>query len=137
MKKVKRLTYSKAKKQAWQSFSKYIRQRDSDKNGNISCYTCGRISSFKKMQAGHFLIGRHNAVLFDERGCHAQCKYCNLILKGNIQEYYPRMLKDYGQKTIHELQDLDKQPKKYTVNELEEIRDFYKKKLEELNEKQN
>lgn len=97
-------SYSKAKKIAWDAFSKFIRLRD-DLNG---CFTCPARKPWKQMQAGHFIPGRHNSVLFDERNCHSQCPSCNVFLHGNMIEYYPRMLEKYGQKVIDELRLRDK-----------------------------
>jgi DNA repair exonuclease SbcCD ATPase subunit len=45
--------------------------------------------------------------LFDERNCHAQCYGCNVMKKGNMVKYYKFMLKQYGQKVIDELEELD------------------------------
>lgn len=55
------------------------------------------------MQAGHFVPGRGNGVLLDERGVHPQCYRCNCILHGNLIEYYPFMVRTYGQEVVDEL----------------------------------
>lgn len=65
------------KKKAWDAFSRYIRTRDclkstGDRNRG-ACVTCGRVFDFKKLQAGHFIPGRVNSILFDEQCVHAQC----------------------------------------------------------------
>lgn len=118
----KTLTYSKAKEQAWDIFSIYIRLRDEEQG----CFTCPVQKPWKEMQAGHFISGRHNSVLFDERNCHSQCVRCNVFLKGNMIEYYPRMLAVYGQATISELKMLDKRTVQLKVYELVAIREQYK-----------
>ena len=132
VKKPKKLTYSKSKKAAWDAFSKYIRLRDcTDGVGDQafgSCFTCGRRYEFKKLQAGHFLNGRHNSILFDERGTHAQCKYCNIILKGNQVKYTLKMQEIYGQKVIDELIKLDTETRKYKIFELVLIKETYEQK---------
>ena len=58
---------SKLKKKLWTLFSKYIRLRDSDYRGICSCCTCGIKKHYKEMQAGHFLPGRRNSILFLHR----------------------------------------------------------------------
>ena len=104
LKKPKKITYAKAKRKARDAFSKYIRLRDEVQG----CFTCGVVKPYKQMQAGHWIPGRHNSILFDERGCHAQCYHCNIGLKGNPVVYYDRMLKDYGVEVCNELKRIDK-----------------------------
>lgn len=104
LKKPKKITYAKAKRKAWDAFSKYIRLRDEVQG----CFTCGVVKPYKQMQAGHWIPGRHNSILFDERGYHAQCYHCNIGLKGNPVVYYDRMLKDYGVEVCNELKRIDK-----------------------------
>lgn len=65
------------KKKAWQAFSAYIRQRDADENGIVKCCTCPSKKHWREVDAGHFTAGRNNAVLYDERIVHGQCKSCN------------------------------------------------------------
>ena len=127
------------KKKAWDEFSKYIRLRDALKTtgtkDTVICYTCKKpypAFGVGCVQAGHFVPGRGNSILFDERGVHAQCWNCNTTLKGNWPEYMRYMMADYGQKVVDELLHLKKQVKKYTPSDLEELRDLYKRKYEEL-----
>jgi hypothetical protein len=126
-----------AKKRAWTAFSKYIRLRDSilttgDPKRCI-CVTCGKEypnGSFRSIQAGHFISGRHSAILFEETCCHGQCYNCNIILKGNSGAYTRYMKKRYGQKEIDRLLALDETTKNYTVCELLEIEKDFKLKIE-------
>ena len=118
---MKKITKTIAKKRAWKAFSLYIRMRDQ------RCVTCG-VSEF--LQAGHFIVGRHNSVLFDERNCHAQCYGCNVGRKGNIVEYYPFMVTTYGQNVIDELKLLDKKLVQYKAQDYLDIEEKYKSKLD-------
>lgn len=121
---MKKMSLSKAKARAWKAFSLYIRTAGG-KLDTVSCITCGRINSYKKMQAGHFVPGRHNAVLFDERGVHPQCYTCNVVLGGNGVKYYKWMLQNYGQKVIDDLERLDNTTVKYSVQDLLDIEKKY------------
>ncbi len=80
----------------WPTFSIYIRTRDCIRTtGNRlygKCVTCGRRLPFKKLQAGHFIPGRTDAILFDDRQVHAQCYRCNMKLQGMWHKYYLFML---------------------------------------------
>lgn len=129
IKKPKAPTVSKVKKQAWEYFSKYIRMRNANSKGFASCVTCGAYKHWKELQAGHFIPGRNNSILFDERGCFQQCYRCNVPLKSNPRAYDAFMRSQFGEEIIKELEDLDRQIRPFKVYELEEIRDLYKNKV--------
>lgn len=132
--KIKRKSVSDLKAEVWKIFSLYIRQRDADSNGYASCITCGVKMHYKKLQAGHFIPGRRNAILFDERGCHVQCYACNCgWLKGNPRMYDRFMQQNYGEKVIKELEDLNYGPaKQFTKEELLTLKEKFKTLLNQL-----
>ena len=132
--KKKTVTVSKIKRKAWEQFSIFIRTRGMV-NGFNQCVTCLVWHPYKKLQAGHWIPGRHNSVLFDERNCHPQCYHCNVGLKGNPLSYYHYMEKNYTKKVRDELERLDKVNKQFKVYELEAIYEAYRdlnRQLEEL-----
>lgn len=131
------------KKRCWEQFSLYVRVRDALRTtGGIEqcvCCSCGKIKpAFGRgcIQAGHFIPGRKNSVLFSEIGVHGQCGYCNGSelggLKGNWPGYYEFMLKHYNQSVINHLLVVAKQTRKYYPFELEEMRDEYKRKYSQM-----
>lgn len=77
MPKKKTVSKSKAKANAWREFSRFIRTRDAiattGDTDTLICCTCGKLIPFKQAQAGHFIAGRTNALLFDEDIVHGQC----------------------------------------------------------------
>lgn len=101
------------KKKAWDEFSKFIRNRDAlsttGERENAVCCTCDTEYPVKKLQAGHFIPGRRNSILFEERGVHAQCYNCNINLKGNPRKYQKFMFNKYGQEEIDRLDNLSEQ----------------------------
>jgi len=113
------------KKKTWDAFSVSIRQRGMDDYGFNRCITCGVRKHWKELQAGHFIPGRHNAILFEERGVHPQCYHCNVGLKGNPRKYDAFMRKTYGAKVIKELERLDTTERKFTPQELIDLRAKY------------
>src|SRR3990167_1129532 len=125
---------SKLKRKLWKIFSEYIRRRSADWRGNASCVTCGVTKNWKELQAGHFVQGRHNMVLFDLKNTQVQCYVCNVVKHGNLLEYYDYMLNNYGRDVIKELRSLDKQNKQFTSLELLEKITFYQTALKELNQ---
>lgn len=122
----RRLSVGKLKKRAWVEFSIYIRTRDANEEGMVQCCTCDSVKHWKQMQAGHFISGRLNSNLFDERGCHAQCSKCNVIRGGNGPKYYQFMREAYGEDVINELLRQNDQTHKWLPGELESIWQKYK-----------
>lgn len=133
------MNISKATQLAWEQFSLFIRLRDSLKtmrnNRQCRCISCGTIKNTTgrgQTQAGHFIPGRTNALLFNEDIVHGQCFRCNIHLKGNWIPYEKAMIEMYGKEKVEAFKRLVNDRVKYSVNELLEIRDKYKAKIEEL-----
>ena len=124
------------KKKVWKLFSEYIRRRDCLATTGLieygKCITCDKTVPRTLLQAGHFIPGRHNANLFSERGTHAQCYNCNINLKGNTLHYRRAIIHLYGDGTDLELEAEARQIKKYTILDLEELIEYYKTKLKEM-----
>lgn len=126
-KRKKKLTDGQLKKRVWKEFSIFIRTRGADSEGMNECITCnsGKVH-WKLLQAGHFVRGRLNANLFDERGCNPQCYICNIHRQGNVIKYYKWMLVVYGQAVIDELEAQNNATKKWQGGELQGMLDHYK-----------
>jgi hypothetical protein len=133
---VKSKTLSKAKEKAWKAFSEYIRTKECIETTGSPfsgiCVTCGRETDYRELQAGHFLSSRCNSILFEESGVHIQDKHCNLFKHGNIENYYPYMLKRYGQKEIDRLKKLKGTTRKYTIDELDTLTEELKEKIKNI-----
>ena len=51
-------------------FSQYIRLKDADHKGDVTCFTCGKVSHYKKgIQNGHFQSRRFMSTRYDEKNC--------------------------------------------------------------------
>lgn len=127
---------SKAKLKAWKAFSKYIRTRDclrftGDPDEGI-CVTCRQTYPFKKLQAGHFIGGRGNSVLFDERLVFSQCYACNVGRSGAYVEYFVFMEKEWGREKIDEFRALKRDTKIYKVYDYIAIEREYIEKTADL-----
>lgn len=77
------------------------------------------------MQAGHFLRGRLNSNLFDERGTNEQCYACNVGRDGNVVEYYEWMLEHHGKAVIDEMRRKNNVTHKWEPGELQELLNRY------------
>lgn len=131
---------SRAKKAAWKAFSTYIRTRDCIRfTGDPTqgkCVTCNRSYPFKQLQAGHFIQGRGNSVLFDDRLVYTQCVGCNgnppMGKGGNYVEYFVFMEKEWGREAIDAFRELKNETIKYSVVELQELEQEFKNLTKEL-----
>lgn len=132
-KKVKKPTLSSMKKKVWEVFKDYIRLRDclftTGTKEMGKCITCGVCLPREKLQAGHFIPGRHNANLFSEEDVHAQCWTCNYIRGGNPLEYRRQIIELYGDGYDEILEAEARQFKKFTVAELEALKAEFQEKI--------
>ena len=122
------------KKRAWTLLSKCIRIEASDSLGMCRCVTCGVSKPWIEMQSGHFIAGRTNSILFDERGIHVQCPACNLWRNGAFIEYFIFMEAKYGRPVIEALRALKYKTVKFDRSELLGRIEGYKRRLERLQE---
>lgn len=113
------------KAKAWKMFSLYIRLKNSDKSGMSQCYTCDKIEHYSKLQCGHFIGGRSNAVLFNEEVVRSQCVHCNIFMRGNYQEYTVRMIDEVGRKKVDDLMRLKNVLVQIKISELKAILEKY------------
>ncbi len=113
-------------KLAQMTFNKYIRHRDK----GMSCISCG--NEPKKANAGHFYSqGGHSNVRFHEDNVHLQCEHCNSYLSGNLLNYRIGIENRIGTARLIVLEVIANETKKWTIQELNEIIETYKKKLKD------
>lgn len=139
--KVSKTSLSKEKKKAWDLFSKYIRLRDAIRTtgtkDHARCITCDKLyPTFGKgcLQAGHYIPGRSNAILFEARGVHAQCYMCNVTFKGNTLKYRRKMIELYGEDVADELEAQAKIPVQFKAYHYQVLQEQYKILVKTLEE---
>lgn len=116
-------------KEAQQCFNKYIRLRDKDE----PCISCGRHHQ-GQYHAGHFRTTAAAPQLrFNEDQVHKQCAPCNNHLSGNLLEYRKRLIQKIGAERVEVLEN-DSTIKRWTIEELQDIKRIYKNKCKELND---
>lgn len=59
-------------------FSEYVRRKDADIYGIVSCFTCGVRKHWKEIDAGHFQSRRFLGTRWEEDNAKPQCKGCNM-----------------------------------------------------------
>lgn len=126
----KKKSLKKLKEKAWKMFSQFIRKNAANKDGYARCITCTDEKKawrpWKQLQAGHFVPGRGNSILFAEHNVHPQCYVCNCILGGNWTEYYKFMKQTYGMEVIDHLISLKNKTKIMTIQDYEDLIELYK-----------
>lgn len=113
--------------EAQSAFNAYVRARDA----RLPCISCGRFHE-GAWDAGHYLTtGARPELRFDEDNVHRQCVPCNRHLHGNLIAYRVGLIQRLGLAVVERLEG-PQEPKRYTVNELRQIRDGYRRKAREL-----
>lgn len=123
------------KDKTWKAFSKYIRLRDANKNGDCVCVTCGVVKPYSQMQAGHAIGGRTNSILFHEDLVNAQCYSCNVGKSGNYNKYAIFMIEKYGYEQFKEFVELKHKIVKISLAEMQDLFEKYTKLVDELEAK--
>lgn len=129
MKKKKQKSLSSLKAKAWKLFSEYVRRKDADESGTVSCYTCGKLMYWKEAHAGHAIPGRHNAVLFDLDIVKPQCPRDNLFMGGMYHVFATKLIKENGMEWWEKKLEGARQIVKYTRADMEALIDSFKAKL--------
>jgi hypothetical protein len=109
-------------------FNAFIRARDKGK----PCICCGRPLDGDgiggSVDAGHYRsTGSASHLRFNEDNCHAQSKQCNRWGAGRAVDYRIGLIERIGLERVEALENNNTQ-KKWTREELREIREIYKQK---------
>lgn len=127
----------KALRAAQAAFNAFIRERDKD----LPCICCGKTTNDldlvtgSRWDAGHYRsVGSAPELRFNEDNCHKQTVYCNRNLSGNAVMYRKGLIDRIGVERVEAL-ECDFKAKKYTVDDLHNIKNKYKLKLATLRNK--
>jgi len=119
-------------KEAQQAFNEFIRERD--RQAGHACISSGRPLDWSgnQVDAGHYRsTGAAPHLRFNEDNCHAQSKHDNQFLSGNAVDYRIRLIERIGLARVEAL-EADNEVRKFTVDQLREIRDTYRAKTKAL-----
>ena len=84
-------SFSQLKKQADKVFSLFIRKKYSNWKDEVRCYTCDKVFNVKEIQCGHYISRVYTNLRWAEENCRPQCYRCNVLLKGNLDEFSIRL----------------------------------------------
>lgn len=122
-------------KEAQTAFNAYVRARDAAA-GITKCICCGVDFSDPKLggaiDAGHYRsVGSAPHMRFIELNCHSQSKRCNRFGAGRAVDYRIGLIARIGLAAVEAL-EADQTPRKYSVDDLIEIKAHYVSKLKRL-----
>jgi hypothetical protein len=122
------MTLSDYLKLAQQVFNKWINLRDK----GLPCISCDKPIT-GRVNASHFWnANNHYNVRFNEDNVHSSCITCNQFLSGNLLEYRTRLISKIGEQRFNILEAESKKTRKFTIDELKEIINIYKKKIKQI-----
>lgn len=116
-------------REAQTAFNSFIRLNDAD----YPCISCGRHHQ-GQYHAGHYLsAGARPELRFCELNVHKQCAPCNTHLSGNAVLYRINLIEKIGLAGVEWLEG-HHEPKKYTIDDLKQIKREYLDKAKALKE---
>lgn len=127
----KQTTLASLKKQVQTVCNRYIRERDCFGTTGGACIACGEWFDFSDLDAGHYRPSTHSFTRFMEDNIHIECHKCNRFLHGNLTAYFRGLERKLGRARLDEIDALPR-TKKWTREELKELRENYKQKLASL-----
>jgi hypothetical protein len=113
-------------------FSEFIRLRDADNLGYVSCITCGSIHYWKDIDCGHYIPRARQATRYDPMNSHCQCKKCNRFRGGEHDIYEERLIEKYGEEKVKDLKLKAKLGGKYDTYLLQQLIIEYREKVKQL-----
>lgn len=119
-------------REAQAAFNGFIRERDRDK----PCISCGVVNVDHTRgggwDCGHYLsTGANPELRFNELNAAKQCKRCNSHLSGNVANFRIGLRQRIGDDALEWLEG-PHDPARYTVDDLKEIKAYYRKRTREL-----
>lgn len=114
-------------REAQTAFNLWVRLRDKDR----PCISCGRHHN-GQYHAGHFLsVGARPELRYEPSNVWKQCSPCNTHLSGNAVLFRAALVREIGVEKVEWLEG-PHEPRKYTVDDLKEIKRIYSAKAREL-----
>lgn len=113
--------------------SRYIRLRDMEADGKITCYCCGKRVAWQKAHCMHLIDRVHMATRYLILNLHSGCFECNVEKDGNLEVYAAKLEKEIPN-IVEWLQEQSRTITNTTQSELKELLyDFHQKlKIVEL-----
>lgn len=134
------ITHSKQKslstliKEADTAFSEFIRLRDADDTGRITCVSCGTRVLWRQADCCHYIDRGQMSTRYDEMNAAGGCRSCNRFFPVEHKEKFQAWLvAKFGEDLICQMEIFStRNLKKWTRYELEELIDKFKEEVKRL-----
>lgn len=113
-------------------FSDFVRLRDSDEYGRVTCITCGDNLHWTDCDNGHYQDRDHMATRFNEQNCNGQCRECNRHNPVTKGLFAVKINERHGAGTAAKLDKLAKTVMQFEDHDLKKMIDYYKFQVDEL-----
>ena len=127
---------AKTERQQWKDkadkyFSEFIRLRDSDEQGMVTCVTCSHRGHWRQLQNGHWITRGHEATRFDELNCNTQCRGCNYN-GGQHLRHEAAIVRKHGAEAVQKLTDKARATCHRTALDYKFLAETYRSRVEHI-----
>lgn len=102
-------------------FSEYIRMRNCDEHGNVTCITCGEEFHWTDVQCGHYMKRGNMATRYNLQNCGEQCSTCNVANDGMEEQHQNYIEAIYGLGTAEKLERLGREERHFSEHDLQNM----------------
>lgn len=113
-------------------FSEYIRLRDADENGMVTCITCPDRHHWTDIDCGHFMSRAHMSTRWELKNANGQCRLCNSTHDGKQVEHAAGINKKYGEFTALLLNFKAREERHFSEYELKGMIEELRKEIKAL-----
>lgn len=111
------------------AFSEYIRLRDADSDGIVTCITCEDKHHWAEVDCGHFVPRINMATRWELKNCNGQCRLCNSTTDGKYHEHADAIDRKYGPGTADKLVKQGREERHFAEHELQGMIDELRKEI--------
>lgn len=112
-------------------FSEFIRLRDSDEHGMVTCVTCSHRGHWRTLQNGHWITRGHEATRYDEQNCNTQCRGCNYN-GGQHLKHEAAIVRKYGNEAVRKLTEKARMECRRTASDYKFLAETYKSRVNHM-----
>lgn len=113
-------------------FSEYIRLRDADHDGLVTCITCGDKHHWTEVDCGHFMSRAHMSTRWELKNANGQCRLCNSTHDGKQEKHAAAINKKHGQFTAFKIEKQAREERHLSEPELKGMIEELKKEIKAL-----
>lgn len=112
--------------------SKYVRIRDTKKDGFIRCFICGQKISYLDAQNCHYIPRQYISTRFNLINCNAGCISCNCFDSEHEKRYRTKLVKVYGEEIVLQLEEQKHKTCKLSKSDILFMEKMMREKIKEL-----